>query len=865
MKIDLGKIVGADGKSAYQIAVEHGFEGTEQEWIDSLNYDDDIFALDEKINQEITDRTNADTEIDTKLNSPLPWKFNYLSTGYSKDLQYRKIGEGYCNYSDNMNWSFYSEIEMIHHSMNGVFERGTIFVSLRGNGSTINVKRVSFHSLSGGNTNLSKTKINYKIDTTNKRIYLEILAYCQSNYTNILFRNSLTRNADMLFNAANNFWTFAANQTYIQSSTTMQAGVTSEYTEVPLSVVSVDKNGNDIVNTYATKTELSEKADSSHTHDDRYYTEAEIDTKLNNKVDKVSGKGLSTNDYTTAEKNKLAGLSNYDDTSLKTLINGKADSSHTHDDRYYTESEIDTKLNEKLNKNAPSVSIKHYAVKNTDSSYKNMWTKIASCKFTRQYNIASLSLEITQSRTTNNANSFWKGHVHFYTQNELTKEPIYSFICTEKTGHLAEDCIKILIHKLTDTNGNAYLQCEMYLKSPNVTWVSGYYIVLVNQNWSLFTNQDYVSELPSADVVLTPTFTSKASHDKDGNDIVDTYATKTELFSHTHSEYHSKTDLNIKNYGFIGGTRYIEISSFYTFAGVEVDIAYSGKWYFATPGSAPLYFGGDSYTGYGVSGWAWSSDKKKLYLKISLSTSDYKPVSISVLGANANDVSISGDSMSAPSGITFNTNTYDIKAEIDGKADSSHTHSEYHSKTSHNVKDYGSPYGTTRYVEISSGENFAGVEVNVAYSGKWYFSNPGSEPLYLGYNGATYNNYGLTGWAWNSDNTKLYLRFQGYRGVSVSALGAAATTVKIGDWTTTAPDGITFQTGEYDIKAEIDNLASANAGMSVSAKNVMEATGSIDFNTNKAILQLPIYSAEAAYYPTEQGAMWIQEVKEGTE
>lgn len=32
---------------------------------------------------------------------------------------------------------------------------------------------------------------------------------------------------------------------------------------------------------------------------------------LENKVDKVSGKGLSTNDYTTAEKEKLAGLNNY--------------------------------------------------------------------------------------------------------------------------------------------------------------------------------------------------------------------------------------------------------------------------------------------------------------------------------------------------------------------------------------------------------------------------------------------------------------------------------------------------------------------------------------------------------------------------
>lgn len=33
--------------------------------------------------------------------------------------------------------------------------------------------------------------------------------------------------------------------------------------------------------------------------------------QLGGKVDKVSGKQLSTNDYTTAEKNKLAGLSNY--------------------------------------------------------------------------------------------------------------------------------------------------------------------------------------------------------------------------------------------------------------------------------------------------------------------------------------------------------------------------------------------------------------------------------------------------------------------------------------------------------------------------------------------------------------------------
>lgn len=56
-------------------------------------------------------------------------------------------------------------------------------------------------------------------------------------------------------------------------------------------------------------TQISSKADVSHTHDDRYYTESEVDNKLSEKVDAVAGKGLSTEDFTTAEKTKLANLS----------------------------------------------------------------------------------------------------------------------------------------------------------------------------------------------------------------------------------------------------------------------------------------------------------------------------------------------------------------------------------------------------------------------------------------------------------------------------------------------------------------------------------------------------------------------------
>lgn len=51
-----------------------------------------------------------------------------------------------------------------------------------------------------------------------------------------------------------------------------------------------------------------------------------VDTLNTTKVDKVTGKGLSANDYTSVEKTKLAALNNYDDTAVRGLIATKQDS-----------------------------------------------------------------------------------------------------------------------------------------------------------------------------------------------------------------------------------------------------------------------------------------------------------------------------------------------------------------------------------------------------------------------------------------------------------------------------------------------------------------------------------------------------------
>ena len=87
-----------------------------------------------------------------------------------------------------------------------------------------------------------------------------------------------------------------------------------------------------------------------------YYNKTEINNLLNTKVDKVTGKGLSTEDYTTAEKTKLSGIESEANKTIVVQTTGASTTDvmsqnavSTALNNYYNKTETDNLLNSKVN------------------------------------------------------------------------------------------------------------------------------------------------------------------------------------------------------------------------------------------------------------------------------------------------------------------------------------------------------------------------------------------------------------------------------------------------------------------------------------------------------------------------------------
>ena len=131
------------------------------------------------------------------------------------------------------------------------------------------------------------------------------------------------------------------------------------------------KLGHNHDDTYYSESEVDDKlagkSDTGHSHDDRYYTESEVNSLLSVKAGTGTATASSNGLMSAGDKSKLDGVSvgatkvtvdsslsssstnPVQNKIINTALGGKANTGHTHDERYYTESEMDNKLNAKAN------------------------------------------------------------------------------------------------------------------------------------------------------------------------------------------------------------------------------------------------------------------------------------------------------------------------------------------------------------------------------------------------------------------------------------------------------------------------------------------------------------------------------------
>ena len=323
--------------------------------------------------------------------------------------------------------------------------------------------------------------------------------------------------------------------------------------------------------------DISDKADISYV-DERFDSlelpETDLSnlatkTELETKVDKIEGKGLSTEDYTTEEKEKLSDLSNYDDTEIKNLIDEKAD-----------KSEIPTKVSQ-LENDGNGTNSKFATIKEVEDilsqatggeSAGDVLIALNEHKenFNNPHNVTAAQIDAYTKEETNAAlkNKADKTELFNKDYNELTNKPVIP----NNISQLNND--SGYITKTIEDLTNYYKKSETYTQEE------------INQKISAIPKfkVEVVNTLPisniSSDTIYLKTISGESPNlyeeyiyvnnqwEKLGTQTVDltNYALKSELFSKDYNELINKPTIPTNNNQLTNGAGYITNSALTEYA-----------------------------------------------------------------------------------------------------------------------------------------------------------------------------------------------------------------------------------------------------------------------------------------------------------
>ena len=204
-----------------------------------------------------------------------------------------------------------------------------------------------------------------------------------------------------------------------------------------------------------------------------FYTKEETGDLLNNKVDKVSGKGLSTNDYTTAEKNKLSGIATG---ANKTVVDSDISTTSTNAIQNKAvglkfqgvDSEI-SGINSVL-KNKPN-SADVYTKTDIDSKY--FMTMLSGTELSENTDLNSI--------TTSGV---------YYIGSEIVART-----CSNTPGYILGNCRLEVFFSRGDNSSNTYLMQRLYQNKNGAlyVWVRGMTTVGNWSPWHLLNGNDFTS------------------------------------------------------------------------------------------------------------------------------------------------------------------------------------------------------------------------------------------------------------------------------------------------------------------------------------------------------------------------------------